>query len=191
MLTSARQPVLNVTNLAGPLAVSFIAIKVGDVNGSWTSALAPQARTAAQAGAAVNSPTVSLMVSSETAPFVGAPVKVRVAVRGFTNVTSLQFSLGWNAAALEFLNVGDYGLNGLSVGNFGLGQISAGRLAFSWEDPNGVGLSIPDGTEVFSLEFRVTSSSGATVSATDAPTVREATVSGAVCRSTPRPVGWT
>ncbi len=98
--------------------------------------------------------TVGLHVSTVTG-ICNQIVDVPVKVTAFRNLLSMQGSINWNASDLKFEGINGYGPTamGLSDGNFGAGQLSAGRLTFSWNDPNGKGLTLPDSTTVFTMRF--------------------------------------
>lgn len=76
-------------------------------------------------------------------------------VRGFTGITSAQFTLNWSPALLEFQEVrlNDNPLNleeGLSLGTNGA---DVGLIEFDWE--NQAGVSLPDDTPIFEVCYAV------------------------------------
>ena len=75
-------------------------------------------------------------------------------------MTSLQFSLQWNSAVLQYVGTGDYGLSQLGSGNFDTASSNQGQIAISWEDPNAEGVTLPDGSTIFSLQLKAVGSNG-------------------------------
>jgi hypothetical protein len=143
----------------------FIAIKLGDVNNSWkppvpvggqTLVLDSPKQGTVQAAAV---PEVGFCVGEQSAQ-PGQTVRVPVAVNGFSRVTSAQFSLEWDPAVLRFLGTGSYGLKELSPACFGTTLTERGRLAFAWYDPEASGVTLADGTVLFSVSFEVVGKAG-------------------------------
>jgi hypothetical protein len=142
------------------------------VNDSWT----PNGKSAATLNApepqpaGVSSPTAA--PSSSPSPEVGFQVSrhtnqpgdtvtAQITVSGFREVTSVQFTLAWDPTVLRYLNSREYGLPGLSGGNFGTNLIESGKLTFSWDNPSAAGVTVADGTVIFSLQFVVSGLAGA------------------------------
>src|SRR6185503_13837904 len=97
----------------------FLAIKMGDVNNSWTPPVAPSDFAPAAARAAQGSgPDVLFQVSHHTNQ-PGDTVVTKVTARGLREVTSAQWTLAWDPAVLRFKTTADYALRGLATGNFG------------------------------------------------------------------------
>ena len=108
----------------------------------------------------------------------GETVSGVVRVSGFTQVTSVQFTLQWDPAVLAFAGTGGYGLNGLGAGNFGTTLTNSGKLTFSWDDPDAVGVTVADGAVIFNVSFVVIGSAGSVspLALVDVPTAREVAV---------------
>ncbi len=166
--------VANVTN------GNFIAIKLGDVNNSWTAPAGQNlvlhdAKVGAALAAAV--PEVLFGASQQSAQ-PGQTVTVGATVSGFSQVTSAQFSLAWDPAVLRYLGTGSYGLRGLSAGSFGATLAASGKLAFAWYDPEAVGVTLADGTVLFSASFEVIGKVGnvSAVALAGEPTAQEVSV---------------
>ena len=158
---------------ADALTQDFIAVRVGDVNGSWTSA----AVSLRAAKSALSGQRVVFQASQTNGP-VGGSAKVFITVAGFTNVTSAQFTLEWDPAVLQFVNTSDFGLTGLTADSFGTALTNSGKLTVSWNDLSTMGVSVADGLVMFSVQFNVIGTNGATSIVTfgDNPTVREVVV---------------
>ncbi|MBT4817831.1 MAG: hypothetical protein HON70_19145, partial [Lentisphaerae bacterium] len=95
----------------------FTAIRLGDVNSSWT-APTDGGRGGDTSPAATRDAAVTFAVSDDVAN-AGEPVTVDVAVSDFVAVTSVQCTVQWDPAVLTYVSTGDYGLAGLAGGNFG------------------------------------------------------------------------
>lgn len=79
---------------------------------------------------------------------------------GFKDLASLQFSLSWDTAKLNFKNVDFNPQNNLSLSanNFGLNKVNEGRLSFSWADVNTLsGKSVNDSSALFFIIFEIKS----------------------------------
>jgi hypothetical protein len=159
----------------------FIAIKRGDVNHSWiapaggNSLVLSGTKGGAALAAAV--PEVVFGVSRQSAR-PGQTVTVPITVSGFSQVSSAQFSLAWDPAVLRYLGTGSYGLKGLSAGSFGTAMTESGKLAFAWYDQEAVGVTLADGTVLFTVSFEVIGKPGSVsaVALAGTPTAEEASV---------------
>ena len=109
-------------------------------------------------------------------------LSVPILVSDFADVTSAQFTVQWNQEELEFMDVTDFGVRGLGSGNFGSRFVNEGKLTFAWDDPQGVGATVADGSRLFSIGFKpLTQAAGApVVRFADNPTPREVGVQGRV-----------
>jgi alpha-tubulin suppressor-like RCC1 family protein len=170
------------TNLLADVADGdFIAIKLGDVNSSWSAPAGGQSLVlnGPKGGAALAAamPEVWFGVDQQSAQ-PGQTVTVGVAVNGFNRVTSAQFSLAWDPAVLRYVGTGSYGLKGLSPGCFGTTLVESGKLAFAWYDPEAAGVTLADGTVIFIVNFEVIGRPGSAsaVALTGAPTSQEVSV---------------
>jgi len=85
----------------------------------------------------------------------GSTFSVPVRVRGFTGVSSVQFSMHWDPAVASFVSVSGFGLDGLAVGSFNLTQAGSGFLTLSWDDLSGIGRTLADDSMVFQLDLHV------------------------------------
>jgi hypothetical protein len=124
--------------------------------------------------------TVSFDLSDETVG-TGQTATVDLSVGGFENVTSAQFTVNWDPSVASFSSVGDFNLRGLSGGDFGTpedSEISDGTLTMVWSDPEATGVTLEDGTVVFSVELSAVGSARDSTGVVfgDDPTSREVTV---------------
>jgi len=114
-------------------------------------------------------------------------VEVPVKATQFRYLLTMQGSVAWPAADLKFDEVSGFGPAslGLNESNFGLTKTSSGQLSFSWNDPNGAGLLLPDSTTVFTLRFIPQGTTQRTVAVTvsNTPTPLEVYDGGLVKKS--------
>jgi gliding motility-associated-like protein len=89
----------------------------------------------------------------------GDQVCVDVSVQNFTDIVSMQYSINFDPAVLEFDEATGFNLPGLTAASFG--NPSAGNISLSWlaNDPV-AGQSIANGTVIFQLCFTVVGSAG-------------------------------
>lgn len=160
----------------------FVAVKLGDVNNSWAP---PTATTLAATSPLVRKPfrppgsgDMEVRFGDYTA-VPGQRITCYVKVGGFAAATTLQFTLRWNPTVLRFLTVGNFATPSLTTANFGTDYASAGMLTLSWDEPEARGLTLPDGTAVFTVGFEVIGPPGSVsgLSLANAPTPLEASAS--------------
>lgn len=126
------------------MANDFLAIKVGDINGSAAvNANDP----------AVDSRTSKVLnlVASEAAYTAGETVNVNIKADNFDRIAGAQMTFDFDASSLEFAGVRAGKLN-VSSDNFNVLRSSEGKIAFSWNDVDGV--SAATNETLFTLEFR-------------------------------------
>ncbi|HPI09285.1 MAG TPA: cohesin domain-containing protein, partial [Saprospiraceae bacterium] len=96
---------------------------------------------------------------------VGSTVTLQFKVTNFTNIASAQFPIKYDQTKLQFVSVNGFALPDLSAGNFN--AIPAqGVVRFTWfPDPgvNPTGVTVPDGTTVFTISFSVLATGATTV----------------------------
>lgn len=136
--------VLNFNNLAGnEMAADFVAVKVGDVNG-----------TAAQA---------NLLSEYQLAEFLPIEVEDQELMAGewleidfhakdFREISALQFTLDFNPDWLNFEGVEACALPELDASNFGQHLLEQGKLTAAWYHPQPQ--SLEDGSCLFTLKFQ-------------------------------------
>ena len=152
----------------------FVAIKVGDVDGSWTNTAGasgtPQ-KVVTHPKGAKSLPLLSVS-SGKTNPT--GNVNLNIVVTNFTGVTGIQFSMDWDPALLSYAGITTGGLPLFGSGNIGVTYTSAGKLAIAWDDIYGTGVTLPDGTNLFQVNFAAKGVSGtSSVNISDVPTMRE------------------
>ncbi|MBX2871862.1 MAG: hypothetical protein KTR30_07180, partial [Saprospiraceae bacterium] len=77
-------------------------------------------------------------------------ISVPIRTKDFDEIVSMQFSLSWNSAILEYVSFEDGDIAGMAVGDF---QASLGELRLSWFDVEGEGQTLPDGSAITYLKF--------------------------------------
>ncbi len=167
------------------LDLDFFAIKAGDVDGNWSPSVGPQGggRIGRHSGdisllSENGEPTVRLRVEMPVS-LPGGLLSVPLSGVGFGRVTSLQFTLEWDPQVLEFIRVRTMGLPGLDTENVNLDRVSGGKLMLSWDDPNIEGVSLPDQSTLFALEFRALAGGGESpVGFVEGPVGHEVSVDG-------------
>ncbi len=94
----------------------------------------------------------------------GETVTASLIVNDFTDIVSMQYGIKWDPAVIQYNSVGDFDLKDLSEGNFNT-NVTDGFLSFSWFDNSTQGVSAPDGTTIFTMNFTVLgdASSGSTI----------------------------
>jgi hypothetical protein len=138
---AAFPEVANINNLsASQLAVDFVAVKIGDVNGS--------ADTNFGAGSDDRTTVGDLVLNTDDADLKeGNTYTVEFRATDF-NVSGYQFTVNFDRSALEFVEV----VPGLAnVSNFGLTMVEEGVLTTSWNSDEAEQLAA--GEVVFGLTF--------------------------------------
>jgi len=149
---------------------NYLVMKLGDVNSSW----------AVPAVSQTNAPLVQFRLANVTAR-PGDSIKAAITVAAFQNVTSIQFTMKWDPTVLQFVGVSDFALRGLQTNNFGTVFVNSGELTFSWDDPQGSGVTTADGTAIFAANFRASGPTAmSSLALVDSPTPREVTVDAAL-----------
>lgn len=84
---------------------------------------------------------------------------VHVTAQNFNSLASLQFGMYWNPGLIQFTGLSNFNpLLTLTPGNFGPSGGIVDTLTFSWFNPGGV--TIPDDSILFCLNFNITSNPG-------------------------------
>lgn len=119
---------------------------------------------------AVQNP-LTLGVANQTVKS-GSPVCLNVQVSDFNQLLSMQYSVRWDPAMLDFKSVQNFQLGGLGPEDFGAHRAEEGILTSVWIDENLQGVTIPDGATIYQICFQVTGSAGQSteVSFSDGPT---------------------
>ncbi len=142
---SSFPEIYNVNNFnRDMLSTNFVAIKIGDVNGSATSNNLGNVETrAAQA-------TLQIEVEDKTFK-AGETFAVALNIRQAMSLLGYQFGVGFDTEALELTEVAEGSLPDMSLNNFGLYQMEEGWLTTSWNAQEA--LPIERSTTLFTLYF--------------------------------------
>ena len=117
-------------------------------------------------------PTTSLLDIATIDGEEGSTICVPVTVTDFTDIASLQFSLEWDPAVLEYVELANADALGITGGNVNDMDKDNGSLTVAWTDPNAAGVTLADGTTIFEMCFIVRGAVGTsgTISFSDNPT---------------------
>jgi len=124
-----------------------------------------------------NTSDILTVIAESGAADCGQTYTLNITALNFDSLGSLQFSVGWDPAILQYGTFGN--LNPalqLSPTNFGTTSVNAGFLAFSWTTNSLTGTTIPNGAVLFSITFNVIGGNNANslIQFGDFPSVREA-----------------
>jgi gliding motility-associated-like protein len=117
----------------------------------------------------------------EVAEIPGEEVSVPVRLVDFENLMSMQFTVIWDEALLQYDRIANINLGNIGDTSFGLEEVANGKLSFAWSTASFTDTVIVDNTVIFDIVFTIP----ATVLCSDAPiTVDES-------REIPRPILFT
>jgi len=109
----------------------------------------------------------------------GQIVEVGIAVGGFEEISSMQFSINWDSTILDFKTVENLTtiLPDFAEKEIGLVETSSGAIRVAWFDNSISGISIPDGTQLFTIRFEIIGEAGtnSAITISDQPIVIEFT----------------
>ena len=118
---------------------------------------------------------LSLAVS-DVAGEQGDVVEVGISISGFEEITSMQFSVNWDSTILDFRNIDNLTdmLNGFTEEEIGTLNAPAGAIRVIWFDSSVQGVSLPDDTQLFTLQFEIIrSGENSSISISNSPIVIE------------------
>ncbi|MFK7770650.1 MAG: T9SS type A sorting domain-containing protein [Saprospiraceae bacterium] len=129
---------------------NFVALKIGDVNGtaSPNSLLGSDIRTFDGAV------TLTLTHLQKEKIAIGETFTIDFRANDFKNIEGFQFTFGFEKEAVEFVDVMPK-LEGLSIENFGLTKLNEGKIMTSWNSSKGIDLK--KNTVLFSMTFKAKS----------------------------------
>ncbi len=123
-----------------------------------------------------NSDVLTLIAESGSAAC-GQSFSIDITALNFDSLGSLQFSLGWDPAILQYASVNNFNpALQLAMTNFGTVSVGSGFISFSWTTSGLTGTTIPNGAVLFTLNFNVTggNSGNSPIQFGDFPSIREA-----------------
>ncbi len=137
---------IELNNLTGDmLGQDFIAVKIGDVNGSSLVSFKDTEVSTR------SSKSLNLEIEDVTLER-GATVTIPVYATNMDAIVGLQSTLSFNPSVLQYNGVAAGDLE-VSEGNLGLYSVDKGYVTFSWNNVNGV--SVEADRALFELEFQV------------------------------------
>lgn len=138
-LTPAKQ----IINLTQDENVDFVGLKLGDVNESWQSpARVKQGK--------------EFIVSVDSKTATEEVIELPVRASSFEGIAGYQFTVSWNPAELELVDV----VNSKTNGAFGFGKVAQGILTTSWDHAAGGSLDLADNDTLFVLMLKVIAGKG-------------------------------
>ena len=105
--------------------------------------------------------SVTFIMKNYTAQ-AGSQITVPVQVTSFNNVMSIQGTIQFDPAKLQFVSVQDFGALGMVISDFGTSLVSGGKLTFAWIQASMTGVTLLDSATIFSLKFNVLGTAGQT-----------------------------
>ncbi len=123
---------------------NFVAIKIGDVNGSVTVNVNDQETES-------RSVKTLSFVADDQVYAAGDVVRMNITAENFVNISGAQWTLGFDAKSIEYSKIEAGALN-LTNENVNALEAEAGKLAFSWNDF--AGLTINKDKVLFTIEFK-------------------------------------
>lgn len=129
--------------VAGQASVDFVGIKMGDVNNSAN----PNSLST------IDERNSNELYLSATPQLFDNNYTFTVSAADFNNLSTMQFTLHFDANQLDFQGINSLNLSGLSKDNLGLQDIENGIITFSWMDIEG--LTLAKDTDLFELNFTV------------------------------------
>jgi len=135
----------------------FKAVKLGDVDGSWSMAGPLAVRRSSPLG----TPSSAIQLSSPRQLVnSGDIIQVSVQSSQVDRLNTAQFTLKWDPAVLRFIGTTNYGLTGMDAETFGLSRVGKGQLFVAWDDPTLKGISVSSNQTLFHIDFQVIGGGG-------------------------------
>ncbi len=117
------------------------------------------------------------LVASKHTSTCGQTLTVNISVLNFDSISGLQFSMGWDTNILRLDTiVNAHPSMALTSNNFGFAYADSGFVGFAWTSPLPQGLTLPNGSVLFALQFTVVAPSNGSTLITfgDFPTTQTA-----------------
>jgi len=109
----------------------------------------------------------------------GQIVEVGIGITGFEDISSMQFSINWDSTILDFKAVENLTtiLPDFTEKEIGLVETGSGVIRVAWFDNSISGITIPNGTQLFTIKFEIIGEAGANsaITISDQPIVIEFT----------------
>src|SRR5436190_11069460 len=108
---------------------------------------------------ATNGATLTFAVGA-TNGVTNSEVVVPIRVSNFTNISSFQFSFHWNTNVASFVDVEQFGVQGMASTDFGV--FATGTVTVAWFEPNASSTNLADGATVFGVRLKLVGPAAAT-----------------------------
>ncbi len=110
----------------------------------------------------------------------GAEVCIDFKAKGFTSITTFGSTVEWNKDVIGNPRIKSFNLDGLNESSFNLDQGANGMLSFVWLDNTTDGITLADGSVLFTICFDAVGTEGqaTSISFSDALTEREVSQDG-------------
>ena len=105
----------------------------------------------------------------------GNQVTADFLVYNFDDIVSIQYTIQWDPMELQFVSVGDFNLDGMTDASFGTTHVGNGQLTHAWFDPVTEGISLPDCSSIFRVNFISLNGQVPPITIGDSPTIIEVT----------------
>jgi Cohesin domain len=107
----------------------------------------------------------------------GNNVAVDFLVYNFNNIASIQYTIQWDPTIMQFESIEDFQLPGLSsYNNFGINNpnnLQNGHLPHSWIDPATLGITLPDCSVIYRVNFTSLNGQASPIIIGEIPTIIE------------------
>jgi len=128
---------LDIALIDQDMNLDFVAVKIGDVNDSWTNPSAGR-----QSNGSIELNLENLRLENEI-------IEIPIVVRDFHEISGYQFSITWDPTQLEYYTIEHKALEGFYNEQF----VNEGVLTTMWDEFNAKSIELDDGTTLFILKF--------------------------------------
>ena len=131
---------------------TFIGLKLGDVDWSWNPAIAKPNNNAVNA-VELSYPSDIYNSYNENSNSIQSSegyIRIPVKVKNFRDLIGMQYSVSFNASALQWIGIDK------NILHFDLGtnHSNEGKISFLWNDPANAAKTLEDGSILFELVFK-------------------------------------
>jgi SdrD B-like domain len=101
----------------------------------------------------------------------GDQVTADFLVYNFDAILSMQYTIQWDPAELQFVSLGDFYLPGMTESNFGTMHVDEGVLPLAWFEPTvSTGVTLPTCNSMFQVHFKSLNGQVPTITIGNSPT---------------------
>ena len=118
---------------------------------------------------------VNFFSAQDTIPINQSNYTASVRVSGFNEIVGVQFTFTWDSTVLSYTGVSDLAPFLGVIEHFGEDNTAGGVLRFAWYNDALTGVTLPDSTALFAVDFEVVGAGGSSsdLAFSNSPTVRE------------------